>query len=241
MRALITGASRGIGRATALRLARDGYEVWIHHRKADEAAPRTLEEVRAAGGSGRLLRADLQREEEVARVAEEVGADRSPLDLLVLNAGEYPRVPLEDLAPGQVRDLFQVHVFAPLELVRRLKAPLARARPGRVVFVSSVLAQQGSARGAHYAAAKAAVLGLSYSLARELAPDVRVNAVAPGSIDTDILAADSPARRAERIRTIPLGRLGRPEEVADAIAFLGSKDGYLTGATLSVNGGLRIG
>ncbi len=238
----MTGASRGIGRATALRLARDGYEVLVHYRSHRAEAEAVCTEVSRAGGAASLLAGDLGNPDEVARIVEEVRKEAGPLDLLVHNGGEYPRTELGTTTPEQVRSLLEVHVVAPLELTRQLRKPLAAARPGRVVFVSSVLAFQGSSHGAPYAAAKAAQLGLMMSLARELAPEIRVNAIAPGSIDTAILAGDTPARRAERLRTIPLGRLGTAEEVAEAIAYLGSPaSNYVTGTTLHVNGGVRVG
>ena len=129
-----------------------------------------------------------------------------------------------------------------LEMTRRLLPQLRRARSGRLVFVSSVLAFTGSTHGAHYAAAKAGIIGLARSLARELAPTITVNVVAPGAIDTAILAADTPAQRAERSTRIPLGRVGTPEEVADAISYLISpRASYITGTVLHVNGGAFLG
>ncbi len=242
MRALVTGASEGIGRATALCLAADGFEVAVHYRSHKDDADAVVARIRAAGGSAFAVGADLARREDVARLAEDVRGRWEVVEALVHNAGSYPRVGFADLSPDAFEECFRSHVFGPAELTRQLLPNLSRANPGRVVFVSSVLAYRGSARGSHYAAAKAAVLGLTHSLARELAPTVRVNAVAPGSIDTAVLAGDTPERRAERQRSIPLGRVGRPEEVAETIAFLVSdRSSYLTGTTIAVNGGLRIG
>lgn len=238
MRALVTGANRGIGRATALALARDGYDLVLHYRAHAGEAEEVARAVRTLGRSAELVAADLAKPTEVERLADLVLEDPAPLDALVHNAGEYPRTGLSEATPEAFRAILEVHAVAPLELTRRLSERLAAASPGRVVFVSSVLATLGSARGAPYAAAKAAQLGLVRSLARELAPRVRVNAVAPGSIDTAILAGDSPPQRADRIRAVPLGRLGTPEDIASAIAFLVSPaSSYLTGATVPVNGG----
>ena len=152
----------------------------------------------------------------------------------------YNRAPFLEITDDDLRACFQVNLVAPFALTRELLPMLRRSDSGRVVFVASVLAFTGSATGAHYAAAKAGLLGLSRSLAKELAPGITVNTVAPGSIDTAILARDSPERRAERAQTIPLGRVGTAEEVAEAIAFLASPGAsYLTGTTIHVNGGLR--
>ncbi len=242
MRALVTGASVGIGRATAVRLARDGAEVAVQYRSHAREAESACREIRDAGGTAFSIAADLARAEDVERLARTV-AERWPvLDILVLNAGSYPRAPFRELGPEAFERCFRENVFGSAELVRRLLPQLEAARPGRIAFVSSVLAFDGSRHGAHYAAAKAALLGLGRSLARELAPRVRVNTVAPGAIDTAILADDTPELRAERERRIPLGRIGRPEEVADAIAFVVSdRASYLTGTTIHVNGGSRIG
>jgi 3-oxoacyl-[acyl-carrier protein] reductase len=240
VRALVTGASLGIGRATALRLGRAGFDVLVHYRSHPRDADAVAAELRAMGRKAWTVRADLALPEEVESLAQQVLVSEEPLDALVHNAGEYPRTSLEDLAPDLVRTTFQVHVFAPLELTRRCRPALVRASPGRVVFVSSVLAFQGSGKGADYSAAKAAAIGLARALSRELAPGVLVNVVAPGSIDTAILSGDSPERRAERERTIPLRRIGTADEVAEAVAFLASSSAsYVTGATLHVNGGLR--
>jgi 3-oxoacyl-[acyl-carrier protein] reductase len=241
VRALVTGASRGIGRSTALRLARDGFEVAVHYRSHDDDAERLVEEIEKAGGSAIAVGADLGTREGIHRLARTLRTRWRALDALVLNAGSYPRQPFRDIDPDDFEACFRVHVFGPAELVRQLLPLLEAAPTGGIVFVSSVLAFEGSRHGAHYAAAKAASLGLARSLARELAPRVRVNVVAPGAIETAILSGDSPAQRSDRASRIPLGRIGRPEEVAEAISFLVSeRASYLTGTTLHVNGGVRM-
>jgi 3-oxoacyl-[acyl-carrier protein] reductase len=242
VRALVTGASQGIGRATALCLARDGFEVAVHYRSHRREAEETVERILAGGGSAFAVGADLARRDDVSALAEKVTTRWPALDALILNAGAYPRAAFQDLDPERFEGCFRENLFGTAELTRQLLPALEAAAPSRVVFVSSVLAFEGSRKGAHYAAAKAAIVGLARSLARELAPRIRVNLVAPGAIDTAILSSDTPARRAERERGIPLGRVGRPEEVAEAIAFLVSdRATYLTGATVHVNGGVWIG
>lgn len=242
MRVLVTGGSKGIGRATALRLAGPGAEIGVHYRTDAKGAGAVVEEIRERGGRAFLLPGDLAKSEDVARLAGEARARWPSMEGLVLCAGSYPRAPFASLEPSRFEGCFRENVFGSAELVRSLLPSLDEGRPGRVVFVSSILAFDGSGHGAHYAAAKAALLGLARSLARELAPRILVNVVAPGAIDTSILAGDTPERRTERNRRIPLGRIGQPAEVAEAIAFLlGPGASYVTGTTLHVNGGLRMG
>lgn len=240
MRALVTGASQGIGRATALRLARDGFEVGVHYRSHRAAAEEVVRTIEGAGGAAFAVPGDLGRPPDVEELADTVTDRWDSVDALVLNAGAYPRASFSELTTPRFEECFRTNVFGSAELTRRLLPQLRTADPGHVVFLSSVLAFDGSQHGAHYAAAKAAVIGLARSLARELAPTVLVNAVAPGAIDTAILAGDTPEQRRLRGSRIPLGRIGRPEEVAEAISFLVSpRASYLTGVTLHVNGGLR--
>ena len=241
MRALVTGASRGIGEATARRLAEDGADVALHFNRHRSDAEEVLADIERRGGHGFLVSGDLGVPSEVNDLVRQIKSRWRAMDVLVHNAGSYPRVKFRDLTPHELRAVFEVHVFGPAKLTQGLLPLLDESEAGRVIFVSSVLAFTGSRHGAPYAAAKAAVLGLARSLSRELAPSITVNVIAPGSIDTAVLEGDTPTQRAERNRSIPLGRVGDPAEVADAIAFLASpKASYLTGTTLHVNGGLRL-
>ena len=237
----MTGSSQGIGQATALRLARDGADVALHGHEHLAAAETTAREIRGLGREAFVVAADLSTGEGPRALARGVRERWDSLDVLVHNAGPYPRVPFSAITEEEWWACFNVHVFGPATLTRELLPLLQRSRSGRIIFVSSVLAFSGSTHGAHYAAAKSAQLGLARSLARELAPQTTVNVVAPGSIDTAILSSDSPEQRASRERSIPLGRLGTADDVAAAIAFLASPGAaYLTGTTVHVNGGLRL-
>lgn len=240
MRVLITGASQGIGRATARRLAGPGVELLLGCHRHRAAAEDLARELAGLGATAAVVAADLAVGTEVDRLADEVARHFRGLDALVLNAGHYPRGAFETMTDDEFDRCVAENLTGPARLTRRL-LPLLRAADhgARLVCVSSILAFTGSRRGAHYAAAKAGLVGLARSLALELAPSITVNVVAPGAIDTAILASDSPERRAAREAEIPLGRIGTAEEVAEAIAFLlAPTSGYITGTTLHVNGGL---
>lgn len=239
---LITGAGSGIGLATARRLAGRGDALGLHARSHGAEVSALAEEHRRAGGQAHTFSADLSRPAEVETLTAEVLRAFPCLDVLILNAGTYPRRRFRELTREQFQETLQVNLLAPFQLVRGLLEALDRSPQGaRVLFVTSVLAFNGSEHGADYAASKAALLGLTRSLARELAPRIRVNAVAPGPIDTAILSNDTPGARARRESAIPLGRVGRPEEVAAVLDFLSRPDSsYLTGTTVHVNGGVRM-
>ncbi|MCI4317618.1 MAG: SDR family oxidoreductase [Thermoplasmata archaeon] len=240
MRALVTGASQGIGRATATRLAREGGEVAIHYHRHRLEAEELAREVSTEGKESFPVGADLGNRAETRGLASVIRERWGSLDALVLNAGVYPRRRFAQLTDADIETCFKVNVFGPMTLTRELLPLLERAPAGRIVVISSVLAFTGSRHGAHYAATKAALVGWARSLSRELAPGITVNVIAPGSVETAILADDSPEVRTDRVRGIPLGRIGTPKEIADVVAFLVSPGAsYITGATLHVNGGVR--
>jgi NAD(P)-dependent dehydrogenase (short-subunit alcohol dehydrogenase family) len=238
--ALVTGASRGIGAATARRLAQDGFDVAVHYHRDAAGAKRTAEAVRKAKRKPVVVRADLSNPRDLDRLADEVGAAFPRLDALVHNAGVYERRPFSEMTGSAWVATRLVDLDAPAVLTHLLLDRLAK--DASIVFVSSVVAVRGSRHGAHYAAAKAGLLGLARSLALELAPRVRVNAVAPGYVETALIEDDTPAQRKERIALVPLQRVGRPEDVAATVSFLVGPDSrYVTGQVLHVNGGLWPG
>jgi 3-oxoacyl-[acyl-carrier protein] reductase len=242
VRAFITGASRGIGAATARRLASPEAHLGLHYHRHRREAEALAKSLTATGAETFIVGGDLAEPTDIDRLATEVNDRWEALDVLVQNAGTYPRIRFADMTDEQFEACLQANLIGPTRLLRRLLPLLRRSASGRIVFVSSVLAFSGSNHGAHYAAAKAGLVGLARSLARELAPRITVNVVAPGAIDTAILAGDTPAVRAQRAERIPLARVGRAEEVAEAIAFVASPAAsYITGATLHVNGGVYLG
>lgn len=251
-RVLVTGGSRGIGRATALLLARAGASVGIAYRAAEEEARSAVSEAEEAAAAwaraaGREAipaawchAGDLAREDDVARLFERVDREFGGLDGFVGNAGIWNErsVPLEALAPDEWREMMEVNLTSLYLTSRESVARMAEG--GALVLLSSTAGQRGEAGHAHYAASKGAILSFTKSLATELGPrGIRVNAVAPGWVDTDMSA--SVLRGPERDRAvaeIPLGRVATAEDVAGPIAFLLSDLArHITGEVLNVNGG----
>jgi 3-oxoacyl-[acyl-carrier protein] reductase len=241
--ALVVGGSRGIGRATALELARRGATVAVSYAHDRDAARETL---RLAGGGGLALRADLARSADAARLVRETVRRFGRLDVLVASAGHSDarlwNQPPERVSEAAWRRIVEVELNGPFWCARAA-APVMRRRGGAMVFVSSSAAIQGDATTLAYAGAKTGILGLVRALAWALAPRVRVNAVAPGSIATSWLRDWKlrPSELREIRRLTALRRIGRAEEVATAIRFLASDEAsFVTGQTLIVDGGVLM-
>jgi 3-oxoacyl-[acyl-carrier protein] reductase len=241
--ALVTGASRGIGRAVALTLARGGASVALSYAGNEAAAAEALRLVEEAGAPrARLHRFDVADPAACNAAVEAIVGEWGGLHVLVNNAG----VALDQLVM-RVKDeewnrQLQVNLTGAFNLIRAVARPMMKQRGGAIVNLTSVVGEMGNAGQAAYAATKAGLIGLTKSVARELASrHVRVNAVAPGYVDTDMTHALPEAARAKLLELIPLSRMGTAQDVAEAVAFLASEQAsYVTGEVLRVNGGMYM-
>jgi len=227
---LVTGGNRGIGLATARALAQEGHRVAVTYRSAPP--------------DGLLgVRCDVTSSADVDRAFGEVEAAQGPVEVLVSNAGVTDDQLLLRMSEESFTGVLDANLTAAFRVAKRASRQMLRARWGRLVFVSSVVAMSGGPGQANYAASKAGLIGLSRSLARELGGrGITSNVLAPGFVDTDMTSGLDDARRAELLTTIPLGRTATAEEIAGVVAFLASDaSSYVTGALLPVDGGLGMG
>ena len=240
---LITGASRGIGAACARRFARDGWKVAVHYYKSEAEALALAEELRAAGAEAVPVRGDLSDPAQAARAVEGAQAALGHLDALVCNAGvALPVQLLTDTTDDQWRRVMGTDLDGVFHTLRAAVPGMVSRKRGAIVTVSSMWGVTGGSCEAPYSAAKAGVIGLTKALAKELGPSgIRVNCVAPGAIETDMTAFLTPEDRAALADEAPLGRMGTPEEVAEAVRFLAGEEArFITGQVLRVDGGMVI-
>jgi 3-oxoacyl-[acyl-carrier protein] reductase len=239
--AFITGASRGIGRACAVRLASSGARVVLAARQLDKLEE-VGAEIRAAGGEIFVVAIDLGSQESIKEAFSKASKEFGRIDILVNNAG----VTRDGLALRMKRDdwdvVLQTNLSGSFFCIQQVISGMIRERWGRIVNITSVVAEAGNAGQANYVASKAGLIGLTKSLAQELASrNVTVNAVAPGFIATDMTASLSEELKAKVTESVPLKRIGRPEDIAAAVNFLcGDEANYITGHVLDVNGGMYM-
>jgi 3-oxoacyl-[acyl-carrier protein] reductase len=240
--ALVTGASQGIGRAVALRLAAEGAHVAIAARNMDKLA-KVAAEIAAAGGTAQVFALDMANEESIKACAKAVVAHFGKLEILVNNAGITRDVLTLRMKRHDWDDVLNTNLTGAFLLSQACMSPMLKARWGRIINITSVVAETGQAGQANYAASKAGLIGLTKSLARELASrTITVNAVAPGYIETAMTAVLTEEQRNAMTSQVPLARAGTDRDIAGAVAFLASEDAsYVTGHTLDVNGGMYMG
>ena len=237
--ALVTGGSRGIGAAACKRLAADGYRILVTYCNSAKKAEMVVDEIRNLGQDAVAVNCDVTDSREVALLATHPWVAEK-IDVLVLNHGRYDRVQVTDLQLNQLRTTMKTN-FEGAFLVWKAVQPTL-AKDARICVIGSQLGTRGSSHGADYSASKAALEVWARSLALAVGSQgQRVNVIAPGFVDTDILAGDSKEKRHNREQEVPLKRIGTPEDIASTVSFLcGEDSSYITGAVIHVNGGLYL-
>ena len=240
--ALVTGASRGIGRAIAIRLASDGARVAINFAGNLEKAREVKEIIEGNGGEAMLVQCDVSDINAVEQMIKQITDAWKSIDILVNNAGITRDGLLLRMKPEDFDAVINTNLKGVFNCTKLVSKLMIKQRSGRIVNMSSVVALEGNAGQTNYAAAKAGIIGFTKSAARELAPrGITVNAIAPGFIETDMTNALSDEIKQSTVARIPIGRLGRTEDIADAAAFLVSEQAnYITGQVIAVDGGLAM-
>ncbi|MFK4339922.1 MULTISPECIES: 3-oxoacyl-[acyl-carrier-protein] reductase [unclassified Paenibacillus] len=240
--ALVTGASRGIGRSIALALAEAGANVAVNYAGSEAAAAEVAEQIRAKGVEAITVQANVGRADEADRLIKDVIGAWGKIDILVNNAGITRDNLIMRMKEDEFDQVIETNLKGVFNCLKAATRPMIKQRSGRIINISSVVGVLGNAGQANYVAAKAGVIGLTKSSARELASrGITVNCVAPGFIDTEMTQVLADDLRDNMLSGIPLARLGRPEEIADVVLFLASDaSSYMTGQTLHVDGGMYM-
>lgn len=240
--ALVTGGSRGIGRAIVHKLGRLGAFAVINYRGNQEAAEESLKELQDLGGRGELSRFDVAEESQVEEAVKKIVDRHNKIDILVNNAGMTADNLLLRLKPEDWEQVVGTNLKGTVLCTKAVTRSMVRARYGRIINMTSVVGQAGNSGQSLYAATKAGIIGFTKAMAKELAARaITVNAVAPGFIETEMTSSLPTKVQEEYLRAIPLGRFGACDEVAEVVAFLaGAGAGYITGQIVGVNGGLYM-
>lgn len=240
--AFITGGSRGIGRAGAVALARQGAKTILGYVSNEDAARQAADSIIGAGGSADILKVDVADSEACEQAAAQIAKQEGRIDILVASAGISVDGLLLRLKADDFDRMMTVNVRGALAAAKGCIRSMMRGKHGRIIFLSSVVGEMGNPGQTAYSATKAALIGAAKSIAREYATrGITVNAIAPGFIETDMTAGLTEEQRVHMLRSVPMGRTGTAEEVASAIVFLSSDEAaYITGQTLRVNGGMYV-
>lgn len=239
--AMITGASRGIGRAIAIELAQKGYDVALNYNKSKTEAETLRDELKKLGVKAEIFGADVSKNDEVQRMTGDVISFFSGVDVLVNNAGiALPQGLFTDFDDSEARRIFETNVFGIMNCSRAVVPHFVSKKAGRIVNISSIWGISGGSCEVIYSASKGAIIAFTKALAKELAPSgICVNCVAPGFIDTDMNNHLSKEDKVAFVQDIPLGRIGTAKEVAESVAFLASDAAsYITGQTITIDGGI---
>ncbi len=239
--AIITGSSRGIGRATTIRLAQDGFKITVNYSKDEEGAEKTVRMVKDHGGEAFAVQADVSDPDDAKKLIERTVEEYDDLGVLVNNAGFSHHATLDELRYEDWQKGLDVNLTGSFNCIKAAAPEMKELGWGRIVNISSLRAMTGSDHGSHYASSKAGLLGLTKSLALELAPKITVNAISPGYTRTP-MTRDALEEKEDKItEKIPLNRVAESPEIAGVISFLVSHDGsYITGETINANGGIYM-
>jgi 3-oxoacyl-[acyl-carrier protein] reductase len=237
--ALVTGASRGIGRGIALEMAREGADVVVNYTRSEQEAKAVGRSIEALGRRVVVVKADVSRAGEVEMMRKQVLKEFGGVDILVNNAGVHHHLKSWEIDDAEWRRVLSVNLDGVFLCSKAFSHEMRAKKWGRIINISSIIAFTGTDHEAHYGASKAAVVGLTKSLALELAGyEITVNAIAPGWIKTDMTSGMIPEENKRALQLIPLGRMGQPEDIAHVAVFLASeKASFITGQTIHVNGG----
>ena len=240
--ALITGATRGIGKAIAIRLANAGFDIALNYRKENDDLTNTKSEIEKAGVDCLPVQGDISSFEDCERIAKEIFDKFGKIDVLVNNAGITKDMLLMRMKPEDFLSVVDVNLIGTFNMTRNVVPYMVKARSGKIVNISSVVGLVGNAGQSNYSASKAGIIGLTKSVARELGGrGINVNAIAPGFIQTDMTEVLSDKVKESMEASIPLKKLGNPEDVANLALFLGSNlSDYITGQVIAVDGGMTM-